>query len=85
MSRIKRRKRKVVPVLKLFPVQVKKFRSPPARIRAPSIRENHSTNVPKQRGDFRQSAATSTSGQSSDASCDCKLAARLARAAANPA
>src|SRR5882762_8180108 len=54
---IERRKRKVMPVLKLFPIQMKRFRCPPPRARVPPVSHNDPADVPKERGDFRQGAS----------------------------
>src|SRR6266852_5655992 len=57
ISRIKRWKRKVVPVLKLIPIQMKRFRRRPARPGAPPVGQNDTANIPKQCGDLRQCPA----------------------------
>jgi hypothetical protein len=53
--------RKVVPVLKLFPIQMKCGRRIASRTAIPPIRQDDSANIPKQRRDFGQARRTSAS------------------------
>src|SRR5260370_9989541 len=53
---IKRRKRKVVAILKFFPIQAKRLGRFAPRPRVPAIGQDDPADVPKQRRDFRQRA-----------------------------
>ena len=43
----------VVPVLKLFPVQIEFLRRAPSGLSIPAVRQHHAAHIPKQRRHFR--------------------------------